>query len=171
MTSRSSAIGIQFRAADIEKSSFRGFEQFDAQAFVGHGHVNVVAQLVEVRHLANRFLQLFLQRFHIVFGQHEIFALAHHVAADFLRRSGGILEISADGVLHLLAAVQQPEHDEQRHHGGDEVRVGHFPRAAVMAAVAALFLDDDDRVVGRPCSLRFRVFGESTPQPARRLYL
>jgi len=138
------AIGIQFRAADIEESSFRGFEQFDAQAFVGNGHVNVVAQLVEVRNLANRFLQLFLQRCHIIFGQHEIFALAHHVAAHFLRSSGGILEISADGVLHLLAAVQQPEHDEQGHHGRNEIRVGHFPGSAMMAGVAALFFDDDD---------------------------
>ena len=148
------AIGIQFRAADIEERSFRGFEQFDAQAFVGNGHVNVVAQLVEIRNLANRFLQLFLQRCHIIFGQHEIFALAHHVAANFLRSSGGILEISADGVLHLLAAVQQPEPDEQGHHGGDEIRVGHFPRAAMVAAVAALFLDDDDRsLVGHEASI------------------
>ena len=102
------AIGIQFRAADIEESSFRGFEQFDAQAFIGHRHVDVIAQFVEVGNFANGFLQLLLERFHIVFGQHEIFALAHHVAANFLRSSGGILEISADGVLHLLAAVQQP---------------------------------------------------------------
>ena len=58
--------------------------------------------------------------------------------------AGGILEISADGLLDLLAGAEQPEHDEQGHHGGDEIGVGHFPRTAVMAAVASFFLDDDD---------------------------
>ena len=67
-----------------------------------------------------------------------------HVGADFFRGAGGVLEVSADGFLNLLAGVQQPEDDEERHHGGDEIGVGDFPCAAVVAAVAAFFLDDDD---------------------------
>ena len=63
--------------------------------------------------------------------------------AHLLGSAGGILEISADRLLHLLAAVQQPQHDEQRHHGGDEIRVGHLPGAAVVAAMRHLLLDDD----------------------------
>ena len=47
-------------------------------------------------------------------------------------------------------------HQEERHHRGDEVRVGDLPGAAVMAGVAALLLDDDDGVLA---SLR------STPPP------
>ena len=94
-----------------------------------------------------------------------------HVAADFLRRSGGILEISADGVLHLLAAVQQPEHDEQRHHGGHEIGVGHFPRAAMMAAVAAFFLDDDDRSLVGHGSLNAGCFGDHAAAGASLLSL
>jgi hypothetical protein len=40
----------------------------------------------------------------------------------------------------FLAGVEQPQHYEQGHHGGDEVGVGYFPGAAV----ADLLLDDDD---------------------------
>ena len=58
----------------------------------------------------------------------------------FLRCSGGILEIAADGFLDLLAAVHQPEHDEQGHHGGHEIGIGDFPGAAVVAAMATFFL-------------------------------
>jgi hypothetical protein len=74
----------------------------------------------------------------------EVFPRAHHVGADFFRSSGWILEISPDRDLNLLTGVQQPENNEQRHHGGDEVRVGHLPGAAMMAAVATFFLEDHD---------------------------
>ena len=88
--------------------------------------------------------KLFFQFRHVVAYEDEVFSRAHHVGADFFRGSGGIFEISADGFLNLLAGVEQPEDDEERHHGGDEVGVGDFPRAAVVAAVAAFFLEDDD---------------------------
>src|ERR1039458_9472984 len=55
-----------------------------------------------------------------------------------------ILEVSADGLLHLFTGVEQPQHDEERHHGGDEVGVSDLPCAAVVAAMALLLLDNDD---------------------------
>jgi hypothetical protein len=110
----------------------------------GHRHVDVIAQLVEVGNFANGFRQLLLECLHVVFGQHEIFALTYHVAAHFLGGSGGVLEIPAHCILDLLAAIQQPQHDKQGHHGRNEIRVGHFPGSAMMAGVAALFFDDDD---------------------------
>ncbi len=48
----------------------------------------------------------------------------------------------------LVGLRQEPEHDEERHHGRHEVGVRDLPGAAVMAAVATLhLLDDDDRFV------------------------
>src|SRR5262245_4728042 len=53
----------------------------------------------------------------------------------------------------LLGAggVDEPHEQEERHHGGDEVRVRHFPRAAMVAAAAAFFylFDDDGALIGR----------------------
>ena len=48
----------------------------------------------------------------------------------------GIGKIAADGLFDLFAAVQQPENNEQRHHGRNKIRVGHLPGAAMVAAVA-----------------------------------
>ena len=67
-----------------------------------------------------------------------------HVGADFLGVAGGVFEISANGFLNLLAGVEKPENDKERHHGGDEIGVGDLPCAAMVAAVAAFFLEDDD---------------------------
>ena len=51
-----------------------------------------------------------------------------------------IAKISAERILHVLAAVQQP-HIEKSHHCGDEVGVSDLPGAPpVMAAVPAFFL-------------------------------
>ena len=47
-------------------------------------------------------------------------------------------------LLRLRGGVQQPHQQEERHHGGDEIGVGDLPGAAVMAAVPAFFLNDDD---------------------------
>src|SRR5262249_26472609 len=81
---------------------------------------------------------------HIVLVHDEVFVRTDHIAANLFRRARRILEISAHCFLNLLAAVHQPQHDEQRHHRRHEIRVRHFPRAAVMAAMPALLLDDDD---------------------------
>jgi hypothetical protein len=53
--------------------------------------------------------------------------------------------------LHLLAGAQQPENDEEGHHGRDKVGISDFPGASVMAGVVLLLLDDDD--------WRRRIFG------------
>src|SRR3546814_17839641 len=58
-------------------------------------------------------------------------------------------------LLFLGGRAQQPEQQEERHHRGHEVGVGHLPGAAVMAGGAYLLdlLDDDDGgvVVARCC--------------------
>ena len=55
------------------------------------------------------------------------------VFAGLVGGAMGIAEIAADGVLNLLAAVEQPKNDKERHHRGDKIGVGDFPRAAVVA--------------------------------------
>ena len=50
---------------------------------------------------------------------------------------------------------EQPQHHEERHHGGHEVGVGHLPGAAVMGRVAlALLLDDDDVGAARSSAIQ-----------------
>ena len=74
-------------------------------------------------------------------------ARSAQTVADVVGFTVGVGEVSADGLLDLLTAAQQPKDDEERHHGGDEIRVGYFPGAAVMARVATLLpADDDDRL-------------------------
>ena len=60
---------------------------------------------------------------------------AAEIAANHLGGARWILKISADGFLHLLAGIEQPEHDEQRHHRGHEVCVRNLPGSAVMSTV------------------------------------
>jgi len=48
-----------------------------------------------------------------VFGKITKFSPAPgHIATHIFGRSGGIFEVAADCFLNLLAAVQQPQHDE-----------------------------------------------------------
>jgi len=100
--------------------------------------------------LSHLVLQFLLQSRHIVLGQRQRLARTLHIAANLFRRSGRIFEIPSHCNLSLLAAVQQPEHNEQRHHGGHEIRIGDFSRASMVAAVAATFLDHDDWFCVRP---------------------
>src|SRR5579864_9663040 len=57
-------------------------------------------------------------------------------------------KVSADHLLRVLAGVEQPENDEQGHHGGYEIGIGHLPCAAMVRSVARFLLDDDDGVDG-----------------------
>jgi hypothetical protein len=82
--------------------------------------------------------------------------LAHHLAAQHPAGTrhglgdglGG--EIIGDAaLLFRCGGVDQPHQEEERHHRGDEVGIGHLPRAAMMARVTAFFdAFDDDRAVG-----------------------
>ncbi len=58
--------------------------------------------------------------------------------------TGGIFEVTGHCLLDRLAGVHEPENDKQRHHRRNKIGVGNLPGAAVMAAVAAFLLDDDD---------------------------
>src|SRR4051812_11680493 len=66
-----------------------------------------------------------------------------HVSSHHLGAAGGIFEVAAYSFLELLAGVHQPENDEQRHHGGDEICVSDFPCATVMSGVANFSFNDD----------------------------
>src|SRR5262249_44395822 len=81
---------------------------------------------------------------HIVLADRDAFPGSSHGTAEACTCSRRIAKIRADRFFHLLAAVQQPEHDKQRHHRGDEIGVSDLPCPAVMPAVAAFLLDDVD---------------------------
>ena len=115
--------------------------------------------------LLNAFLQLLFEFRHVLLGQLRNFRRAPvRLRANFLGGAGRIFEIAADCNLKLLAAVHEPQHDEERHHGGDEIGIGYLPRATVMAAVAAFFLDDDDGVGW----MLFRTAGPTASAPLLR---
>src|SRR5882762_7950344 len=105
----------------------------------------MIFQLIEIRNLAHGALQRIFQFRHVVFCNCKTHAGALLVAADLVGYPGGVLEIAAHGFLDLNAAVHQPKYDEQSHHGGHEVGVGHFPCASMVSAMPAYFLDDDNR--------------------------
>src|SRR5437870_3827373 len=101
-------------------------------------------QLVEVGHLLDGFLQFFHQVGDIIFGDGEVLSRADVLAAHFVGCAGRIAEISGDGFSHGLAGVEQPEHDKERHHGGDEICIGNLPGAAVVSTMTRFLLDNDD---------------------------
>ena len=59
----------------------------------------------------------------------RIFAGGQHPGAGRIGRSEGIGEGAGDGLLHLRTLGGEPEHEEERHHRGHEIRVRHFPCA------------------------------------------
>ena len=67
--------------------------------------------------------------------------------------------------LLLRGGVEQPHQEEEGHHGGDEVRVGHLPRAAVVAVPDHLFPLEDDGRRRRPALARRPIL---EPAPFRR---
>jgi len=96
----------------------------------------------------------------LLHGGGRAFALGPHVAEpgaaqDAARAAGGGRdagggEIVGDAALLLGAGgVDQPHQQEEGHHRGDEVGIGHLPRTTVVAAADHLLdlLDDDRRVV------------------------
>src|SRR5437588_12606778 len=103
-------------------------------------------QLVEIRHLLNGLLEFLHQVGDIIFGNSEILSCAHVLAAHFVGCAGRIAEISGDGFSHGLAGVEQPEHDKERHHGGDEICIGNLPGAAVVSTMTRFLLDNYDWV-------------------------
>src|SRR5580704_16223095 len=132
------------RVAYLKEGSGFGLEQFDAQAFGGYGHLDLVFDFVKIWDLADGLLQFFFQFRHVVLGYSEGLGSAYFNGAHFVGGSGRVFEIAGYGFLYRLAGVEKPEHDEERHHRRHEVGVGDLPGAAVMSAVSAFFFDDDD---------------------------
>jgi hypothetical protein len=104
----------------------------------------VVFQFFEIGEVAKGPGDLLAQFIHVGFADEQVFARTHLISTNFLGIAGGILEVSANSFLRLLTGIEEPEDDEQCHHGGHEIGIGDFPRAAVMAAVLAFPLDYDN---------------------------
>jgi len=63
--------------------------------------------------------------------------------------------MASNGFLHPLALTDEPQHKEQSHQSRDEVGKGDFPGTAMVPAVAALFLDDNDWAVIAHAAMAF----------------
>src|SRR5208337_322055 len=135
---------VECGTSAIEERSFPRFQELDAQSFLRHRDLNIVFQLGEVVDALDTLLQLLFELRHVLLDRLQLLARPGQAASGFLPGSAGIFEVPADRHLNRLTAVHQPQHDEQRHHGRDEVGIGNLPRTAVMAAMAAFFPDDDD---------------------------
>jgi hypothetical protein len=94
------------------------------------------------RLLYGRF-QFLLELVHVVLAYADVLARAALPGADFRFPPERIVDVSRHGLFYGFARAHQPEHNEERHHRGNEIRVSHFPRSAVMAGVDNLLLDDD----------------------------
>jgi hypothetical protein len=46
----------------------------------------------------------------------------------------GVVEVVGDRLFDLIALGHDPHDQKERHHGGDEVGVSHFPRTAAFAS-------------------------------------
>src|SRR5437588_35971 len=106
--------------------------------------MNMLFQLAHRWMLAYRLFELLLQHWHLLFGDGDAMAAARHPGTDGLGKSFRIAEIAGDGLLHVIARAHEPQDEEERHHRGDEIRVGHFPGAAVRAMCMRLFLFQDN---------------------------
>src|SRR5260370_39350637 len=137
-------VSVKCRTAASEEGSGSGFHEFDAQAFVGDGHLDVVLESLEIVHFPNLLLELVLKLGHVVFGEEKVLGGASYGGSLFAGCAAGISEIASHGLLNGLTGAHQPEDDKERHHGGYEIGVGNLPRAAMMTAVAAFLFEDDD---------------------------
>ena len=62
-----------------------------------------------------------------------------------------IREIATHRLLDLFAAAEQPEHDEEGHHGGHKIGIGYLPGPPVVAPMPDLLPADDDDLLRRLC--------------------
>src|SRR5208337_415193 len=110
---------------------------------------------------------------HVVLRSRDLLGRTGLGCARQLPFAGGIFEVSADRLLDLLAGVHEPENDEQRHHRGDEIGIGHLPSTSMVTAVTAPAFDDDGlsgcghriRPVRTPRSAQARPLIRLTAQP------
>src|ERR1035441_8094304 len=67
------------------------------------------------------------------------------VSSGHLSDSSRVSEVSGNRFLDLGIGIHQPQDDEERHHGGDEIGVRYFPRPAMVSRVPFHFAYDDNR--------------------------
>src|SRR5206468_9403103 len=168
---RSDERGLQVGRRQVEEQVATLVDHLDHQAGVGYLHDHLVLQLGDLRVLLGGagdrsldLVRLALEALLLAFALHDDDVLRHHLGLARLRlvdvtgdHRAAAQHAGAPEVLRDLLAQphvglrEQPEHDEQRHHRGHEVRVGDLPRAAVVGGVALLLPADDDarlRVLG-----------------------
>src|SRR6266496_5181705 len=133
------------RGAALKEGPDLRFEQFDPQAFRRNRHFDLVLELVKGLRLTDCLLQLILDLVHVVLADREVFTRTSLAVSDLFGHSCWILEISANRFANLFTAVQEPEHDKQRHHGRDKIGIGYFPSSAVVSGMPALLLNNNDR--------------------------
>src|SRR5439155_21890813 len=125
------SVFIWDRIAEIEERPSCGLKQLYSQAFRSDFDLNMVFQAVKVRHLPHGFFNFVLQLRHVVARDYYLRAWSGGACTLFPGCPGGGPEVSGNGLTDGFAGIQQPEHDEESHHGGDEISVGDLPRAAM----------------------------------------
>src|SRR5207249_4352762 len=162
---------LQVGGRDVEQQIAPPVDHLDHETRIGDLDHHLVLQLRDVRVLLRGardrrldLLRLALEALLLALALHDDDVLRHHLRLARLRlvhvagdHRAAAQHARAPEVLRDLLAEphvglrQQPEHDEERHHRGHEVRVGDLPRAAVVRGVALLLPADDDarlRVLG-----------------------
>ena len=136
--------GFQFGAAAVKKCSAGGFGELDAKPSV----VTVISMWF-LSFSKSAICCMACCSCSLSFGMLSRVRMKFSPAPSMLEPTFfevpvGSLKYPPTASCTCLLRIQQPQHDEQRHHRGDEIGVSDFPCAAVMAAVAAFFLEDDD---------------------------
>ncbi len=138
------SVRAQRRAAALVEGAVPVLQQLHAQPLAGHRYLDLLGKFLQFLLRLDLLLQLVFQLLHGIAGRRGHGAGSAHRGAQQLAGAHGIVEVAGHGLFHLVAGTHQPQHDKQRHHGGNKVGVGHLPCAAVVAGVAAVPLDHDD---------------------------
>jgi len=144
----------RLRASRTEKRSRFILQKFDSQSFARDDQPHLIFQRLHLGHVFHRLLDLLFQLRHVVFFQVDSTSCTLRPAPLVFAFSAGIQEITANHLLRLLAGIQQPQDNEQRHHRSYEIGVRDFPRPAVMRGVPPSLFDDNDRRMWRGCGIR-----------------
>ena len=109
------AVGVEFRAAGLEKASVFGFQQLDPQPLRRNRNLNLVGKRLEVIQLVNALLQPLFELSNIVLRDGQVVRCAGTIRSGKSRAAQRIVEIARDRLAYMVAGIHQPQHDKQRH--------------------------------------------------------
>src|SRR5579863_2434541 len=133
------------RTPEFEERTLRRFHQVDPKPFGRDCDLDLVLKFVQRIEVMDRSQQVGLQLLQILlFDRRDDNVRALFARTDEFGSRSGVLEVAANRVSDFLARVHQPENDEQRHHGRNEVGVGYLPGSTVVPVMGGLLLDDDN---------------------------